>query len=56
MALILPHTGLEGTYAIAERIRQSIEAMEVPLLTAAASLQITASVGAAASLEGPRTS
>ncbi len=52
MSLILPHTGLEGTYAIAERIRQSIEAMEVPLLSGGGSLQITASVGAAASSDG----
>jgi diguanylate cyclase (GGDEF)-like protein len=52
MSLILPHTDLEGTYAIAERIRRSIEAMEVPLLSGGGSLQITASVGAAASSDG----
>lgn len=49
LALILPHTDLEGTYAIADRIRKSIEAMEVPMLDGSGSLQITASVGAAAS-------
>jgi two-component system cell cycle response regulator len=52
MSVILPHTDLEGTDAIAERIRQSIEAMEVPLLSGGGSLQISVSVGAAASSDG----
>jgi diguanylate cyclase (GGDEF)-like protein len=52
MSLILPHTDLDGTYAIAERVRQSIEGMEVPLLSGGGSVQITASVGAAASSDG----
>ena len=32
MALILPHTDLEGAYAIAERVRAAIEALQIPLL------------------------
>ena len=32
MALILPHTDLEGAYEIAERVRTAIEAMQIPLL------------------------
>jgi diguanylate cyclase (GGDEF)-like protein len=52
LALILPHTDLEGTYAIAERIRESIEQIEVPLLNGGGSLQVTASIGAAASSDG----
>jgi diguanylate cyclase (GGDEF)-like protein len=54
LTLILPHTDLEGTYAIGERIRESIESMEVPLLDGAGSLQITASLGVAASSEGSK--
>jgi diguanylate cyclase (GGDEF)-like protein len=52
MALILPHTDLEGTYVIAERTRHAIEALHVPLLQGAGALQITASVGVAASGDG----
>jgi diguanylate cyclase (GGDEF)-like protein len=52
LALILPHTDLDGTYVIAERIRQAIEALEVPLLDGVRTLQITASVGVAASSDG----
>jgi diguanylate cyclase (GGDEF)-like protein len=54
LALILPHTDLEGTHVIAERIRESIESMEVPLLDGAGSLQITASLGVAASSQGSK--
>jgi diguanylate cyclase (GGDEF)-like protein len=52
MALILPHTDLEGTYAIAERAREAIGALEIPLLGAGGDLRITASAGVAASVEG----
>jgi diguanylate cyclase (GGDEF)-like protein len=51
LALILPHTDLDGTYAIAERIRQSIENMRVPLLRGGGSVQVTASIGVAATSE-----
>jgi diguanylate cyclase (GGDEF)-like protein len=52
LALILPHTGLDGTYVIAERVREAIELMQVPLLDREGMLQITASVGVAASADG----
>jgi diguanylate cyclase (GGDEF)-like protein len=52
MALILPHTDLEGSYAIAERIRTSVEALRVPKKDDRGTLRITASVGVAASAEG----
>jgi diguanylate cyclase (GGDEF)-like protein len=52
LALILPHTDLAGTYVIAERTREAIEALQVPLLEGAGYLRITASVGVAASTDG----
>ena len=54
MALILPHTGLEGAYAIAERIRTAIEDLRVPRIGQRGTLRITASVGVAASSEGSK--
>jgi diguanylate cyclase (GGDEF)-like protein len=54
LALILPHTDLEGTYAIAERIREAIELAQIPLLKSEGSLRITASVGVAASSDGDK--
>jgi diguanylate cyclase (GGDEF)-like protein len=52
MALILPHTDLEGAYAIAERIRTAIEDLRVPRIDQRGTLRITASVGVVASSEG----
>jgi diguanylate cyclase (GGDEF)-like protein len=54
MVLILPHTDLAGTYEMAERVRLAIAAMEVPRLDGEGTLQVTASVGAAASRDGHR--
>ncbi len=54
MALILPHTDLEGTYAIAERIRTAIEALRVPNRNGSAPLRITASLGVVASGEAQK--
>jgi diguanylate cyclase (GGDEF)-like protein len=54
MALILPHTDLEGTYEMAERLRAAIGAIVVPALGGLGSIQITASVGAAASSQGSK--
>lgn len=54
LSLILPHTGLHGTYVIAERTRETIEQMRVPLLDSDGTLQITASVGVAASADGDK--
>jgi diguanylate cyclase (GGDEF)-like protein len=52
MAVILPHTDLEGAYAIAERLRISIESLRIPLLHDGGMLRITASLGVAASTDG----
>jgi diguanylate cyclase (GGDEF)-like protein len=49
MALILPHTDLEGSFAIAERVRRAIEALEVPRLDGEGALHITVSLGVTAS-------
>jgi diguanylate cyclase (GGDEF)-like protein len=52
MALILPHTDLEGSYAIAERIRTAVEALRIPRKDSHGTLRITASLGVAASADG----
>ncbi|MGH2895942.1 MAG: diguanylate cyclase [Solirubrobacteraceae bacterium] len=52
MALILPHTDLEGAFEMAERARMAIAAMEIPLLDGEGCLRVTTSVGAASSIEG----
>jgi diguanylate cyclase (GGDEF)-like protein len=52
MVLILPHTDLEGSYAIAERIRTAIEALRIPQKGDSGTLRITASLGVAASADG----
>ena len=52
MALILPHTDLEGSAAIAERVRSAIAALRISRLDGQGTLRITASVGVAASSEG----
>lgn len=52
MALILPHTDLEGSHAIAERVRTAVEALRISRLDGHGTLRITASLGVAASSEG----
>lgn len=52
MALILPHTDLEGTYDMAERARMAIEGLAVPHLDGRGTLQVRASMGAASSSDG----
>jgi diguanylate cyclase (GGDEF)-like protein len=52
LAVILPHTDLEGAHAIAERIRMSIEVLRIPRMDEQGVLKITASLGVAASNEG----
>jgi diguanylate cyclase (GGDEF)-like protein len=54
MALILPHTDMEGSYAIAERVRAAITELRIPLLTGDGSLEVTASLGVAASSDGDK--
>jgi diguanylate cyclase (GGDEF)-like protein len=52
LALILPHTDLEGAFEMAERARTAIEGLEIPMLDGSGALKVTTSVGAAASIDG----
>lgn len=52
LAVILPHTDLEGAYAIAERIRVAIESLRLPRIDNQGMLRITASLGVATSTDG----
>ena len=54
MAVVLPHTDLEGAYAIAERIRSAVEALQIRLLESRGTLRVTASLGVAASSDGSK--
>ena len=54
MAVILPHTNLAGAYAIAERLRTAIQKLSIPMGDGGGTVQITASFGVAASLDGER--
>jgi diguanylate cyclase (GGDEF)-like protein len=51
MSLILPHTDLEGSYAIAERVRTTIVELRIPVLDSTELIEVTASLGVAASSE-----
>jgi diguanylate cyclase (GGDEF)-like protein len=52
LAVILPHTDLEGAYAIAERIRTSIEALQIPQMDNRGVLKVTVSLGVASTNDG----
>ena len=52
MALILPHTDMAGSFAIAERIRTAIESARVPRVDQDGVLRVTASLGVAAFTDG----
>jgi diguanylate cyclase (GGDEF)-like protein len=54
LALILPHTDLDGAYEMAERARAAIQTLEIPLVDGEGSLRVTASAGAASSAEGDK--
>jgi diguanylate cyclase (GGDEF)-like protein len=54
LAVILPHTDLEGAYVIAERIRVAIESLRVPRIDNQGILRITASLGVATSNEADK--
>ena len=54
LALILPHTDLDGTYVIAERVREAIEAAEIPVVNGDGVLRVTASLGVAATTDGQK--
>ena len=47
MAVALPQTGLQGAFEFAERVRQRIEVLQLPLLDGDGTLRVTASFGAA---------
>jgi diguanylate cyclase (GGDEF)-like protein len=47
-AVMLPHTGVDGAHAVAERIRREIEELEIPRLDGQGTLSVTASLGVAA--------
>ncbi len=48
MAVVLPQTDIDGTVEFAERLRDRIEKLEVPVLHGEGTVRITASVGVAA--------
>ena len=48
MAVALPDTDLDGAFNFAERVRHSIESLELPLIDGGGTLRVTASFGAAA--------
>lgn len=52
MALILPHTDLNGAQELAERARRAVERLEVPRIDGQGSLSVTTSVGVAAGDHG----
>ena len=52
--MILPHTDLDGAYAIAERIRAAVEGLRVPRTSGGGILRITTSVGVTASTAGDK--
>ncbi|MBX5439933.1 MAG: diguanylate cyclase [Solirubrobacteraceae bacterium] len=47
LALVVPQTDAEGAYQLAERVRQEVEALEIPLLDGSGSIRVTASLGVA---------
>ncbi len=54
MALVLPHTDLQGAHAIAERIRTEIEALRIRRVDDQGTLRITASLGVAVAADGAK--
>ena len=54
MALILPHTDLDGAYAIAERVRNQITRLTIPRVDGEGELTVTASVGVSATIAGEK--
>jgi diguanylate cyclase (GGDEF)-like protein len=52
LSLILPHTDLEGAYAIAERIRTAVAGLRVARTDGNGVLRVTASIGVTASTAG----
>ena len=48
LAIVLPGTDLEGAFQVAERVRQQVAALHIPLLNGSGSMTITTSCGVAA--------
>ncbi len=48
LAVVLPGTDLQGAYLLAERVRQGVESLRLPLMVAEGEIQVTASLGVAA--------
>ena len=47
LAIVLPQTDLSGARQLAERLRAGIEQLEIPRLSGAGSMRVTASLGVA---------
>jgi diguanylate cyclase (GGDEF)-like protein len=54
LSLILPHTDLEGAFAIADRIREAVEGLRVARTDGDGFLRITASLGVTSSTVGDK--
>jgi diguanylate cyclase (GGDEF)-like protein len=54
MAVILPHTDIDGAYVISERLRSAIGSLRIPRIDGHGAIRITASFGVAASAEGDK--
>ena len=48
LAVVLPGTDLHGAFLLAERVRQGVEALHLPLMVADGEIRVTASLGVAA--------
>jgi len=48
LAVVLPGTDLHGAYLLAERVRQGVEALRLPLIVSDGEIRVTASLGVAA--------
>ncbi len=54
MALILPHTDVDGSAAIAERVRSEIADTGIAMVDGDGELSVTASIGVAATIDGDK--
>jgi diguanylate cyclase (GGDEF)-like protein len=47
LAVVLPQTDIEGAYQLAERVRQEVAALDIPLMEGSGAISVTASLGVA---------
>jgi diguanylate cyclase (GGDEF)-like protein len=47
LAVVLPQTDIEGAYQLAERVRQEVAALDIPLMEGTGTISVTASLGVA---------